>query len=310
MRINPVLGAGALQALFKLVHVRAAIIAKVIDRSRRALSNAAAAFVLAVENAERIRFETCAAAIAKLGLVCAEICDELLPVFRSALGAADRIYMKRGILYAELLYKRIRHGYDREIRRRVRCAEHLGSELIEFAASRLRLLVAEAVYYVEQAKRHRIRALAVLDDGADNSRRSLGTERESSALSVLKGIHLLLYDVGRLADAAGKQPELLECRRSYFRIAEIPGYRPRRILYFSPRRDFRRSNIRGSSRSAYFLHRRDLTFLLRKTHIRGIFSAECVFPLFSDITVYQTERIKSSMSRNYPPFLFYFSLLH
>ena len=120
----------------------------------------------------------------------------------------------------------------------VRCAEHLGSELIEFAAaSRLRLLVAEAVYYVEQAKRHRIRALAVLDDGADNSRRSLGTERESSALSVLKGIHLLLYDVGRLADADGKTaraPRMSAFLFPYSRNSRLPPS-PYPLFFSTPR---------------------------------------------------------------------------
>jgi hypothetical protein len=53
---------------------------------------------------------------------------------------------------------------------------------------------------------------AVLGVGAADRRRPLRAQRHRAAARVLEGEHLLADDVGRLADAAGEEPGVLEGR--------------------------------------------------------------------------------------------------
>ena len=93
-------------------------------------------------------------------------------------------------------------------------ADRLDAELVELAvAARLRALVAEEGADVGEL--HRLRQLlhAVLDVGAADRRRALGSQGEAAPALVLEGEHLLADDVGRVADAALEQLGVLEARR-------------------------------------------------------------------------------------------------
>ena len=96
-------------------------------------------------------------------------------------------------------------------------SEQLYSELIKLAVSaRLRLLVAEAVDYVVEPQRHCAAVETVFDDRARNRCSALGTKRYAAPLlSVVKGVHLLLNNVGGVAYAALKQLGILDGRKAY-----------------------------------------------------------------------------------------------
>ena len=54
---------------------------------------------------------------------------------------------------------------------------------------------------------------AVLGVGAADRRRALGAQRDRAPAAVVEGVHLLLDDVRRRADAAGEDVGVLEGRR-------------------------------------------------------------------------------------------------
>ena len=96
--------------------------------------------------------------------------------------------------------------------RRVR-SDHLGVDLRELPiAAGLWALVAEEGALGPEL--HRLRELlhAVLEIGAADRGGRLGPQRQGAATLVLEGEHLLLDDVGGLADAAGEEIGVLEDR--------------------------------------------------------------------------------------------------
>ena len=118
--------------------------AEVVDGLGCVLRDLGADRTLAVENAERICVKTSAAGVAELLFVSLKIVVECGTVFRTALGTADRVDVKRCVVDADLAKYRVGQGNDLGIGHGGGCAEHFGTELIEFAASaRLRLFVSE-----------------------------------------------------------------------------------------------------------------------------------------------------------------------
>ena len=102
-------------------------------------------------------------------------------------------------------------------------ADRLGADLVELAvAPRLRALVAEERARVPEL--HRLRELvhAVLEVGAADRRRPLRAQGEAAPALVLEAEHLLLDDVGGLADAAGEELGVLEGRRLDPPVAGAP----------------------------------------------------------------------------------------
>ncbi len=62
---------------------------------------------------------------------------------------------------------------------------------------------------------------AVLDRGADESRRRLGPEAQAVATAVLETVHFLLDDVGVLADRPLEQLGTLDHRHAHFAVAVV-----------------------------------------------------------------------------------------
>ena len=90
-------------------------------------------------------------------------------------------------------------------------ADRLGADLPELAeAPGLRLLLAGERPEVPQL--HRLGQLvhAVLEVGAADRRGALGAQRHALAPALVERVHLLLDDVGRLADAAGEELGVFE----------------------------------------------------------------------------------------------------
>ena len=113
--------------------------------------------------------------------------------------------------------------------------EQLRAELVELPeAPLLRALVAEHRADVEQADRPLPDLGPVLQDRADHRGGPLGPHRQAVARPVGEGVHLLLDDVGRLADRAREQLRPLEQRRPDLAEAVPAGMRPERRLERGP----------------------------------------------------------------------------
>src|SRR3990172_3781602 len=95
-------------------------------------------------------------------------------------------------------------------------------------APRLRALVAEHGAGRVEAYGLGLDLEAVLDVGAQERRGRLGPERERVAAAVVEGVHLLLDDVGLVADPAREELGALEERQPDLPVAvALEGLPPR-----------------------------------------------------------------------------------
>ena len=92
-----------------------AVIAKVIDESRRILNDVLAAVDLAVDHSQRVLLESCLAVLTHCSDVRSEIILQKCVVFFAACGAADRIDVERDVLKSHLLEENIDNGNDLRI---------------------------------------------------------------------------------------------------------------------------------------------------------------------------------------------------
>ena len=134
-------------------------------------------------------------------------------------------------------------------------AERLHVELMELpVAARLRPLVAEHRAHRVQLDGLGLHVEAVLDVRAQLGGRRLRTKGERIAPAILEGVHLLLHDVGDLADPAREELRALEDRQTDLAIAvrlEDPACRRLHVL---PRRPLRQA---GCHAPDGLDHRRD-----------------------------------------------------
>ena len=116
-------------------------------------------------------------------------------------------------------------------------AERLDVELMELAiAALLRTLVAEHRSRRPHAKRPLV-CQVVLDRRADDARCRFGTQRQALAVQlVVERVHLVLDDVGVLADAAHEQWRRLDDRHAQVAVAIALEHVARRLLELMPRR--------------------------------------------------------------------------
>ena len=140
-------------------------------------------------------------------------------------------------------------------------ADRLRVDLGELAvASRLRALVAEEG--PRGPELHRLRQLvhAVLEVGAANRGCGLRAQGEPAPALVLEAEHLLLDDVGRLADPAGEELGLLEGGRLDPAVACRLKHLPRGVLDPLPDRLILGEDVEGAAGSLEPLgHRGDLS---------------------------------------------------
>ena len=144
-------------------------------------------------------------------------------VCRAAFLTADGIDMQINVLKSKSADNRSGKRNSRCIRSGIFRAEGFGSELEELTASaRLRLLMAEAGNYIVILKRHSVRALTVLNYSSCYRSSSLGAKRNRAALiSILESIHLLLNDVGSIADTAHEELGILKGGSSYLTVTVL-----------------------------------------------------------------------------------------
>ncbi len=123
------------------------------------------------------------------------------------------------------------HAQDLRVARRRGHADQLEADLAELAVTAgLRLLVAKLRPRVPEANGPRHLLKTLLHQRADDARRVLGPQREGAALAVGEGVHLLVHDVGRVADRAGEQLRALEDGRANLGVAEGSEHAARRVF--------------------------------------------------------------------------------
>ena len=99
-------------------------------------------------------------------------------------------------------------------------AERFHVELMELAIpTRLGPLVPEHGPHGVQLDGFRMHEETVLDVRAQEPGRRLGPQRHGVATAILKRVHLLLDDVGRLADGPGEQLSTLKDRQANLLVA-------------------------------------------------------------------------------------------
>ena len=93
-------------------------------------------------------------------------------------------------------------------------ADSLNAHLLQLPIpAMLRPLCTEEWSGVPEFRRKLASIESVLDDEPHDPRRALGTQREGTSAPVLKGVHLLGDDIGRLADPSDEQAGVLEHRQ-------------------------------------------------------------------------------------------------
>ena len=203
-----------------------------VDHPRGVCHHRAGSPIVGVERPHRVRVDPLADLGGEIGLVAAQEVAQLLAVAGPARARAQRREPQLEIADPEPPQEPIEQDDQLRVDERRIGADRLGADLVELPEPPLlRPLVAEVGTLVPEL--HRLRQLVhpVLDVGAADRCRSLGSQRDRTPALVLEREHLLADDVGGLPHAPLEQPGVLEDRRLDPRVA-----RRARVSQRSPRR--------------------------------------------------------------------------
>ncbi len=150
-----------------------------------------------------------------------EVLDQLRAIDGARRRRAERIEVQLESAQPEHAPQAGRHQDEFDVDVRARETEGFDVDLVELAiAAFLRPLVAE-----HRAHQPDLLALvvqqAVRDAGADDARRRFGPQRQRIVATVPERVHLLLDDVGELADRALEELGALEQRQPDLAIAVL-----------------------------------------------------------------------------------------
>ena len=225
MRVDNIVYHQRVKIALDFLEMLAALVAEIVEHNGRALGYLRADVALAVENTHRVALEPVEAGAAQLVFILLKICLERLVILGAAGRAADRVYLERQVLDSEESEYFGGEGDYLGIGGGSRSAEDLNAELVELPVSAgLRLLVAIARGYIAGLLRQGLVEKPVLQECARSARSALGSERYRTSALVEESIHLLLHDIGGVADAAGKQLRMLEHGSANLLEAETRGY--------------------------------------------------------------------------------------
>ena len=170
---------------------------------------------LAVENAQRAALEAVAAILAEIIEMRTEIVLQRLAILRTALGAAHGVQRELESLEAQGLQEVDGDEDNLRVHHRVLLPQRLNAELMELAhTASLWTIVAEHGADIEQLHQRAVAIELVLQVGAHRRGRVLRTQCDAAATAILERIHLLVHDVGAIADAALEELRMLEHRRA------------------------------------------------------------------------------------------------
>ena len=141
-----------------------------------------------------------------------------------------------------------------------RQTETLHADLVELPlATHLRTLVAEHRAEVPQPLGQRVQQ-AVLQHRAHAARGAFRAQRQAVAVAVGEGVHLLLDDVGDLADGALEQLRGLQQRKTDLAVRMGVQQRRHLMLDVLPKRGLGRQNVGHSADGPELLQRAGLRF--------------------------------------------------
>ena len=155
-----------------------------------------------------------------------QILHEFLAVGRALLGVAQAVDLQSQSGQSQGTPQSGREQDDLQVDIRTIEAEDLNADLVELpVATALRAFVAEHGTAVPESQG--LIQQAVFDDGAYTARCALRTEAQGVTVTVREAVHLLLDDIGDLADGAFEQVGDLDERGPNLRIAitgkDLPG---------------------------------------------------------------------------------------
>ena len=240
-----------------------AIVAQVVGDLGSRIHDVLAALFLAVEGAQRVDVGALLAGFAHLGFVLRHVLANGLAVLGAAVLAAHGVDQQlHGFAGdADGFVEAHEHDDSLGIDGWLVSAQALDAHLVELAvAALLRTLGAEHRACIHQLDRcGTLGNQVVLDDGADDAGRSLGTHGQLGLLfdmaaakqrfKVLArdgGEHLLRDDVGCLSDAAHEERGLLDNRRDDGLVAVGAEDAARRFLEVVPERCLFGQHVLGS----------------------------------------------------------------
>jgi hypothetical protein len=203
---------------------------------------------LAVEYPNGVRVEALPAVLVELVDVRLEVCDQLLPVRGTAHLVADGVQVEDDVAQAPSAQERVGQLDDLDVGVGSSRPEYLDAEHAELAEPRgLGSAVPVIRMHVVRLERSR-QLLGVGQEGANDRRSALRTERHRSPTLVLEGEHLFRDDVRRVSRCACEELGLLERRRLDVPVAKTTRELVRLVVEREDRVRTRRQQIRRSPR--------------------------------------------------------------
>ena len=218
-----------------------------VDQLGRSLDHRLHRRVLGVKDAQRVGVQaTLAVFIEQIG-VGLEVSDQGLAMGLALFRLTQAVELQGHVfahLQAEVTPQGGRHEDEFGVDVGTCKAQHLRAHLVELAiAALLRALVAEHRADVVQALAAFVQE-TVLVDGTHGTGRALGAQRELVAVeAVFEGVHLLLDDVGDLAQAAHEQGRGLDDGRAHVLEAVAAHQLTHLVFQPLPARRFRRQDV-------------------------------------------------------------------
>ncbi len=211
--------------------MRARRVVQEVERRGGALQDLPRLGILRVEEPERVLREPPRVLRAEPAGVRTDVLLQRLREVLARLPRRDAVERRDQVRQPERLQEAEEGDEDLRVARRRRRAHELEADLAELAvAAGLRLLVAELRTRVPEADRTGHVLEALLHQRAHDAGRVLRPQGQRPALAVRERVHLLVHDVGGVADRAGEEVRALEDRGADLGVAERAEYAPRRVL--------------------------------------------------------------------------------
>ena len=225
-RVDAILEPRHIERSAHRVEVRERLGAEEIEQLRCALDDRLHRRIFGVENAQRVADETAPRVFVEQRGMLLEVIDQRSAVRAPLVALTEAVELESHIAafdQSELAPQRADHQDLLGIDVRPGIAERLDVELMELPIAALLLLfVAEHRAHRPQPQRPVVQRV-VLDHRAHDAGSGLGTQGQLVAVHrVAPGVHLLLDDVGHLAQAAHEQRAVALHHRAHARLEPLP----------------------------------------------------------------------------------------
>ena len=186
-----------------------------IGQARRAGDQLRQGRILAVQDTQRVAVQAPAAVLVQQVEMPTQVVLQALAIGRTRLARTQGVQFKAQSTQAQIAPELRRHGDQLGIQFRRGTAEALGADLVKLpVATTLRALVPKHRPLVPPAQQLALEQ-TMLDTGAHRAGGAFRAQRQAVAVAVEKGVHLLLDDIGDLADGTSEQFGRLEQRQPH-----------------------------------------------------------------------------------------------